>query len=116
MAAFWIIPTSRVVALGLAYVGFGWASLLILREGAGGLGIVLFVMLVVWGNDIGAYMAGRLLGGPRLAPALSPGKTWAGAVGGTVLGVAAGLAVVAALGRRPPASRPGRQPRPRRWS
>ncbi len=97
LVAFWVIPTSRFVALGVAYVGFGWASLLILREGAGGLGLVLFVMLVVWGNDIGAYLAGRLLGGPRLAPALSPGKTWAGAAGGIVLGVAAGLCAIAAL-------------------
>ncbi len=97
LVAFWILPTSRAVALGVAYVGFGWASLLILREGPGGLGLVLFVMLVVWGNDIGAYLAGRLLGGPRLAPALSPGKTWSGAVGGTLLGVAAGMGVILAL-------------------
>ncbi len=98
LAAFCLLPASRAVALGVAYVGFGWASLLILREGAGGLGLVLFVMLVVWGNDIGAYLAGRLIGGPRLAPALSPGKTWAGAAGGMLLGVAAGLCVTAALG------------------
>jgi phosphatidate cytidylyltransferase len=58
---------------------------------------VLFVMLVVWGNDIGGYLAGRLIGGPRLAPALSPGKTWAGAAGGIALGVAAGLAVIRTL-------------------
>ena len=39
----------------------------------------------VWGTDIGAYIAGRLIGGPKLAPAISPNKTWAGFVGGMVL-------------------------------
>jgi phosphatidate cytidylyltransferase len=98
LVAFWLMPTSRALALGMVYVGFGWASLLLLREAPGGAGLVLFVMLVVWGNDIGAYLAGRLIGGPRMAPALSPGKTWSGAAGGLVLGVAAGLGVLAAAG------------------
>jgi phosphatidate cytidylyltransferase len=99
LATFWLMPANRALSLGMAYVGFGWASLLLLREAPGGAGVVLFVMLVVWGNDIGAYLAGRLIGGPRMAPALSPGKTWSGAVGGLVLGVPAGLAVLAALGQ-----------------
>ena len=102
LIAFWTAPSNRLLSAGVAYVGFGWASLLILRQGAGGLGLVLFVMLVVWGNDIGAYLTGRLIGGPRLAPSLSPGKTWAGSAGGIVLGVAAGLAVIAALGSARP--------------
>jgi phosphatidate cytidylyltransferase len=98
LMAFWLLPASRWIALGVAYVGLGWASLLILREAQNGFGLVLFVMLVVWGNDIGAYLAGRLIGGPRLAPALSPGKTWSGAIGGLVLGVAAGAGVELAYG------------------
>jgi phosphatidate cytidylyltransferase len=98
LATFWLMPANRALSLGMAYVGFGWASLLLLREAPGGAGLVLFVMLVVWGNDIGAYLAGRLIGGPRMAPALSPGKTWSGAAGGLVLGVAAGLAVRVAFG------------------
>jgi phosphatidate cytidylyltransferase len=98
LAAFWMLPSSRSVALGMAYVGFGWASLLLLRQAPSGFGLVLFVMLVVWGNDIGAYLAGRLIGGPRMAPALSPGKTWSGAAGGLALGVAAGLGVLAVFG------------------
>ena len=99
LMAFWLLPTSRWLALGMAYVGFGWASLLVLREAQNGFGLVLFVMLVVWGNDIGAYLAGRLIGGPRLAPALSPSKTWSGAIGGLVLGAAAGIGVEMAFGR-----------------
>ncbi len=46
--------------------------------------LALFILAVVWCSDVGAYCAGRLLGGPRLAPAISPGKTWSGAAGGLV--------------------------------
>ena len=42
-------------------------------------------------SDIGAYLVGRWIGGPRLAPRISPGKTWSGAVGGLLAAVAAGL-------------------------
>ncbi len=97
LVAFWLMPSSRTLALGMAYVGLGWASLLILRGSTGGLGLILFIMAVVWSNDIGAYVAGRMIGGPKLAPALSPGKTWAGAFGGFVVSVAAGLVLVAVL-------------------
>jgi phosphatidate cytidylyltransferase len=78
---------------GVFYVGAGYLGLLLLRQGAGGLENLLFVILVVWANDIGAYIFGRLIGGKRLAPKLSPGKTWAGAGGGLVFAIAAGLGV-----------------------
>jgi phosphatidate cytidylyltransferase len=55
----------------------------------------LFVLAIVWGSDIGAYMVGRLVGGPRFAPAISPGKTWSGAAGGLVSAALAGLLVAA---------------------
>jgi phosphatidate cytidylyltransferase len=106
LVAIWLLPVRRSVALGMAYVGFGWACLLVLREGAGGLGLILFIMLVVWANDIGAYLAGRLIGGPRMAPALSPGKTWSGAAGGLAMGVAAGTALVVVLARGGAAAAP----------
>jgi phosphatidate cytidylyltransferase len=48
----------------------------------------VWLLLVVWTTDIGAYFAGRSIGGPKLAPRISPGKTWAGLVGGMA---AAGL-------------------------
>lgn len=51
-------------------------------------GLVLWAMLVTWATDIGAYAAGRAIGGPKLAPRISPNKTWAGLAGGAA---AAGL-------------------------
>jgi phosphatidate cytidylyltransferase len=50
--------------------------------------LVFWVMVVTWATDIGAYFAGRAIGGPKLAPRISPAKTWAGLFGGAV---AAGL-------------------------
>lgn len=59
---------------------------------------ITFVFTVVWATDILAYCVGRLVGGPKLWPAVSPGKTWAGAVGGTagavVVGCGFGLTVI----------------------
>lgn len=78
---------------GVPYVGLGAAALLWLRAGPGsGPRAVLFVILVVWASDIGAYAVGRLIGGPLLAPGISPGKTWAGAIGGLSAAAAVGFA------------------------
>ncbi|MBT9370225.1 phosphatidate cytidylyltransferase [Rhizobium sp. CSW-27] len=76
---------------GIAYASFSGISLAAIR-GADQPGFVamLFVFSVVWATDILAYFVGRRLKGPKLAPRISPGKTWSGAVGGTVSGVAAG--------------------------
>ncbi|QTL03617.1 phosphatidate cytidylyltransferase [Aquabacter sp. L1I39] len=63
-----------------------------------GLTAVLFLYGVVWGTDIGAYFAGRAIGGPKLAPHLSPNKTWSGAVGGALIGTAAGCGLLVASG------------------
>jgi phosphatidate cytidylyltransferase len=68
------------------------------NDAALGLVAILWLFAVVWAGDTGAYFAGRLIGGPRLAPAVSPNKTWAGAIGGAVAGVAAGSLVLVAAG------------------
>ncbi len=79
---------------GIPYVGLAAASLLWLRaDPVVGARAVLFLLLVVWASDIGAYLAGRSIGGPLLAPAISPGKTWAGAAGGLLAAILVGLAV-----------------------
>jgi len=83
-------PTLRPA--GLAYVALAGAAMLWLRnDPVAGRADVLFLLLIVWAGDIGAYLVGRWLGGPRLAPRISPGKTWSGAVGGMLAAVAAGL-------------------------
>ncbi len=77
-------------AAGLAYVSIPCASLIWLRDARlesdayAGAKLVLFLLLVVWATDIGAYFAGRKIGGPKLAPFISPNKTWAGLGGGIV--------------------------------
>lgn len=49
-----------------------------------GLFLVLALMLTVWACDIGAYFTGKTIGGPKMAPTLSPNKTWAGLIGGMI--------------------------------
>ena len=49
-----------------------------------GLELLLWVFITTWSVDIGAYLAGRTFGGPKLAPAISPNKTWSGLIGGMV--------------------------------
>lgn len=82
---------------GLFYAGLSTISLSAIR-GEDSLGFIamLFVFVVVWATDILAYFVGRAIGGPKLAPRISPGKTWSGAIGGTVSGVAGGLLVAMA--------------------
>ncbi len=90
----------RPLALGLPYLGLAAVALIWLRQPppSGGANVIV-LLLVVWASDIGAYVVGRAVGGPRLAPAISPGKTWSGAVGGLVAAGALGLAASAVLGR-----------------
>lgn len=76
-------PPALWLALGVLYIGIAGIALITLRhDNEAGRDNVLFLFFVVWASDIGAYMAGRMVGGPKLAPAISPGKTWSGAVGG----------------------------------
>lgn len=83
--------------LGLAYAGLSALSIAFLRgSDQAGLVAILFLFAVVWATDILAYFVGRAIGGPKLAPSISPGKTWSGAIGGTVGGMVAGLGVAGA--------------------
>lgn len=99
LLAGWFTPRAGLFRLpslaadGVLYVGLGYVALLVLRAGPGGFADVVFVLLVIWASDVGAYLAGRIIGGPKLWPAVSPGKTWAGAVGGLGAGMAAALLV-----------------------
>lgn len=83
---------------GLAYAGLLGIALSGLRGDAmAGLQAILFLFAVVWATDILAYFVGRSVGGPKLAPAISPGKTWSGALGGTIAAVLAGLGLAYGL-------------------
>jgi phosphatidate cytidylyltransferase len=73
---------------GIFYVGFPALALILLRvDSHYGFAAILWVFLVVWSADTLAYFAGRIIGGPKLAPVISPKKTWAG-LGGAVAGSA----------------------------
>ena len=85
-------------AAGLFYIGLTGFSLVLLRgEDFAGLLNTLFMVLIVWASDTGAYLAGRALGGPKLAPAISPGKTWSGAAGGLLAAILVGAGAAALL-------------------
>lgn len=77
----------------------GGLSLIWLREGAGtGYWSVLFVICIVVASDSTAYVVGRIVGGPKLAPRISPGKTRSGALGGLAGAGLAGLFVASGSG------------------
>jgi phosphatidate cytidylyltransferase len=77
-------------AYGFVYCLLPALALLWIRERAeyqgigSGFDLLIWVFLVVWSTDIGAYFAGRAIGGPKLAPSISPNKTVAGLVGGVI--------------------------------
>jgi len=86
---------------GFLYSGGALVALIMLRESAGtasGLVAVLFLFAAVWSTDIGAYFAGRHFGGPKIATAISPNKTWSGAIGGLLAAVVAAIIAFAVAG------------------
>ena len=84
--------------LGVLYAGAPCGAIVWLRDLPGqGMEIVFWLCFVVWATDTAAYAAGRLIGGPKLAPSISPNKTWAGLLGGmagaALIGVAGSLLI-----------------------
>lgn len=93
-----------LVAFGALYIGlpgvaFGWMR----HVAPDGLWTVLWMFLAVAATDIGAFAVGKTLGGPKLAPRISPKKTWSGLTGGAALAAAVGAAMAWGLGGRTPA-------------
>jgi phosphatidate cytidylyltransferase len=98
-------PNAKWVAMGIPYMGGCGLALLALRAMPGwGEVLVFYLLAVVWGTDIGAYLFGCLIRGPKLAPAISPKKTWAGFFGGLITATLVGYAAAAALGARYPSA------------
>lgn len=81
------------LASGTVYAAAAlFPPVLLRRDAELGLAAILFVFAVVWGTDIFAYFVGRAVGGPKLAPSISPNKTWSGAIGGTLAALMVGAA------------------------
>jgi phosphatidate cytidylyltransferase len=77
------LATRRLTALGgFLYVAIPAFALIVLDWAW--FGLVFWAMIVTWSTDIFAYFAGRSIGGPKLAPRVSPSKTWSGLLGGAI--------------------------------
>jgi phosphatidate cytidylyltransferase len=66
-----------------------------------GLETLIWVVIIVAGTDIGAYAVGKTIGGPRMAPKISPGKTWSGLAGGVALATIVSVSIGSAFGGGP---------------
>jgi phosphatidate cytidylyltransferase len=87
------------IGLGTAYLTLPALALIWLRGlPQFGLQIVVWLLVVVWTTDVLAYLVGRNVGGPRLAPSISPGKTWSGLCGGVAAAALAGGVTAWAIG------------------
>lgn len=89
------------IAAGVCYAGALLLASIYLREQAtAGFVAIIFLFAVVWSADIAGYFAGRAIGGPKLAPSISPKKTWSGALGGLGASIAAALLIAYFIGSK----------------
>jgi phosphatidate cytidylyltransferase len=94
-----VLPDTAYSVFGLLYIGMAMATLYLISTQDNGPSLLLFLFLVVWTGDIAALYVGRSVGRRKLAPALSPNKTWEGSlasVTGSVL-IAVGLVWLAGV-------------------
>jgi phosphatidate cytidylyltransferase len=111
------VPETLWFFAGVLYIGGAGVAMLALRNGPqvvpldpqltgyGAIEVLVGFILPIIAVDVGAYFAGRAIGGPKIAPAISPSKTWAGLGGGAAL--ASLVAVVVEMADFGPAARPG---------
>jgi phosphatidate cytidylyltransferase len=93
-------PAPDWAALGTAWIALPCLACVWLDRAAGEFAM-LWLFVTVWATDTGAYVAGRSLGGPRLAPRLSPNKTWTGFGGGLFSAAIVGWAAAGLVGAAP---------------
>ena len=86
-------PAAAASAFGFAYIALPLAMLVQLRQQWAGAFLILYLLLVVWAGDIFAYFVGRSVGRHRMAPRISPKKTWEGAAASMIASLAVGGAV-----------------------
>lgn len=88
---------------GIVFLASAWLSLVMIRsllinlDYNFGAWMLLLMLVIIWGADVGAYFAGKALGKTKLAPVVSPNKTWEGAIGGLILAVIVGSVVASLL-------------------
>jgi phosphatidate cytidylyltransferase len=82
---------SKLSALGVPYIGIAAVGIIWLRSSDFGLAAVLMIFACVWAHDSFAMLVGRIAGGPRLWPSVSPKKTWTGAIAGLTASLLVGL-------------------------
>ena len=89
----WWRPVAVRVGLGFVLLVPGYVAMVVLKDQSESTYLILLLFFLIWAADIGAYFAGRAFGKRKLAPKVSPGKSWAGFAGGMVasVGVGAGM-------------------------
>jgi phosphatidate cytidylyltransferase len=92
------IPPGAVAVAGFLALVPAWLVLVYLHGQTGGSLLAFSVLAVVWAADVGAYVVGRWLGRVKLAPKVSPGKTWEGVIGGTALAALTGWGMATLTG------------------
>ena len=93
------LPDAAVSLLGFLYVGVGLFSVCYLRvRGHYGSLLILWLLVTVWSGDISAYYVGTYLGRHKLAPRISPNKTWEGAIASFAIATGLGSAILLNLG------------------
>ncbi len=102
--AAWSKTSSALMLLiGVPYLaGSGLAMAYVRTTPESGMALTFYLLFTVWGTDIGAFLAGRLIGGPKLLPSISPKKTWAGLAGGMAFAALVGYGVALGFGASKP--------------
>lgn len=88
-----VLPDAAYAVFGVLYIGFSLTTLPLLSQQENGASLLLFLLFAVWAGDIAALYIGRTWGRKKLAPAISPGKTWEG----SIASMAGSIAITAGL-------------------